>query len=70
MWKKGQKKRMAVLSGITQQLFNDIIKRRKSCPAQVAIKLQASSKQVLGHYIPVEDWLESKTTSNPYFGGN
>jgi transcriptional regulator with XRE-family HTH domain len=67
LWPKGSKAEIARKTGITPQFLNDILSGKNKCPSERAITLQEETKNVAGIDIPLRDWLENRTTTNPYF---
>ena len=66
LWKHGQKKLLGEKVGLpcTQSIYN-ILKGRHIPSGQLALKLSAAAK-MMGLPISVEDFLQVKTTKNPY----
>jgi DNA-binding transcriptional regulator YdaS (Cro superfamily) len=68
-WERGQLAALAHLSGVSDSHLSQIISRRLGVSAKNALKLTKAC-ETLKIPITLRDWLESKTTPNPYFGNS
>ena len=66
-WKEGQKQKLAKATGIPFPHLSEILHRRRGVSGKRAKMLELVSGKILGHPIPLLDWLFNKETTHPAF---
>ena len=66
-WRKGQRAKLAKLTGIDLPNLLHILAGRVGVSPARALLLEAASKEVLGTAIPKEAWIFNGTTDHPAF---
>ena len=66
-WERGDKGKIAREAGIGSSYLCDIMHRRKLCPAELAVRLEAACR-TYGYNIPRDQWVFVEHRSgNPLF---
>ncbi len=67
-WRRGERARLATFAGITPSFLCDILHRRKTPSADVAVKL-AGACVSLNIPIRLTDWCQPRETTSALFDG-
>lgn len=67
--KWNDQKTLAEAVGISPQFLNDILHRRKRCPAKRAKKMELECYRILGILVPDREWILNKESYNRIFQG-
>jgi plasmid maintenance system antidote protein VapI len=67
VWRRGEKRALAELAGISQQHLSNLLHRRTRATPELALRLESSARTI-GKQISRTDWIYTKETDHPLFG--